>query len=115
MEVILTQRCKSLTGTVGSRFGYYIRSTKTGRFFSQRSRHCELPEAHWRFIVSCAELSKLNLHIADIKVDWLELQTALYEAKCFTASEQVRRNYADKHKATYNAADVLNLKITFGL
>ena len=55
------------------------------------------------------------MYITDIKVDWLELQTALYEAKCFTASEQVRRNYADKCKATYNARDILNLKITFSL
>ena len=115
MEVILTQRCKSLTGTVGSRFGYYIRSTKTGRFFSQRSRYCELPEAHWFFIVTCAELAKLNLHIADIKVDWVELSNALLEARHFIAKRQVSRNGLLGIKTTYNAADVLNLKITFAL
>lgn len=115
MEVILSQRCKSLTGTVGSGFGYYIRSTKTGRFFSQRSKHSVPPDGHWQFIVSCAEIAKNGFMLSDIKVNWLELQTALYEAKCFVASEQVRRNYADKCKATYDARDILNLKITFGL
>ena len=82
---------------------------------SQRSKHGAPPDGHWRFIVLCAELAQNGLYISDIKVDWLELQNALYEAKCFTASEQVRRNYADKRKASYNARDVLNLKTTFGL
>ena len=115
MEVILSQRCKSLTGTIGGRFGYYIRSTKTGRFFSQRSKHSVPPDGHWQFIVSCAEIAKLNLHIADIKVHWMELQTALYEAHHFQASEHVRRNYNDKAKTNYDARDILNLKTTFGL
>lgn len=57
----------------------------------------------------------MGLHIKDIKVDWLELQSALFEAKCFTASEQVRRNYAEKNMTTYNARDIINLKTTFGL
>ena len=115
MEVILTQRCKSLTGTIGSRFGYYIRSTKTGRFFSQRSKHNVPPDGHWRFIWTCAELTKINLHIADIKVDWVELSNALLEAHHFFAKRQVCRNGLLGIKTTYNAADVLNLKTTFGL
>ena len=115
MEVILSQRCKSLTGMLGSGFGYHIQRRKNGFFSKRNSKGVVPPDGHWQFIVSCAELAQLNLHIADIKVNWLELQTALYEAKCFIASEQVRRNYADKCKATYDARDILNLKITFGL
>lgn len=109
MEVILTQRCKSLTGTVGSRFGYYIRSTKKGRFFSQRSRYCELPEAHWFFIVTCAELAKLGLHIADIKVSQTEVLTALRESG--------RGDYLWKlrYPSYLHATDVLNLKQELGL
>ena len=115
MEVLLSEQCLALTGMLDRGTGYYLRSTKKGRFFSQRSKHSVPPDGHWRFIVLCAELVHRKLYLTDIKVHWLELQTALYEAKRFTASEQVRRNYADKCKATYNARDVLNLKITFGL
>ena len=95
--------------------GYHLEHRKNG-FFSKRDQRGFVPsDGHWRFIVLCAELTRNKLYVTDIKVHWLELQTALYEAKCFTASEQVRRNYADKCKATYNARDVLNLKTTFGL
>ena len=115
MEVLLSEQCLALTGMLDRGTGYYLRSTKKGRFFSQRSKHSVPYDGHWRFIVLCAECVHYKLYITDIKVDWLELQTALYEAKCFTASEQVRRNYADKCKASYNARDILNLKYLFGL
>ena len=115
MKVILSNRCLSLTGMLERGLGYHLQRRKNG-FFSKRNTKGFVPsDGHWRFIVLCAELAHNKLYITDIKVNWLELQTALYEAKHFTASEQVRRNYADKCKATYNAADVLNLKITFGL
>ena len=115
MEIILSSTCKSLTGTLIHGLGYYIRSTKKGRFFGQRSKHDVPPDGHWRFIVTCAALAQSELHIADIRVEWEELQSALYEAKCFSASEMVRRNYADKNKVWYDARDILNLKTTFGL
>ena len=115
MEIFLSQHCESLTGSLGRGFGYYIRSTKKGRYFGQRSKHSVPPDGHWRFIVTCAELAQNKLHITDVKVDWFELQGALYEAKHFTAAEQVRRNYADKNFSKYNARDILNLKNTFGL
>lgn len=114
MEVILTQRCKSLTGVLGSGFGYFI-VRRGNRFFSQRSRYSVPPDGHWRFIVSCAELAKLNLHIADIEVDWVELSNALLEARHFIAKRQVSRNGLLGIKNTYNAADVLNLKQELGL
>ncbi len=114
MKIILSKQCESLTGSLGRGFGYFI--VKRGdSFFSQRSRHSVPPDGHWRFILTCAELAQHKLHIADIRVGWLELQTALYEAKHYIASEQVRRNYADKNFHEYNARDILNLKTTFGL
>ena len=115
MEILLSPTCKSLTGTLGRGFGYYIRSTKKGRFFGQRSKHAVPPDGHWRFIVACAELAQSYLHIGDIRIEWEELQSALYEAKYFMASEMVRRNYTDKNKVWYDAQDIINLKTTFGL
>ena len=115
MEVILSRQCLSLTGMLERGLGYYLRSTKKGRFYSQRSKGVVPPDGHWRFIVLCAEQAQNGLHIADVKVGWMEVQSALYEARHFIASEQVRRNYADKSKATYDARDILNLKITFSL
>ena len=108
MEIFLSQQCESLTGTLGRGFGYYIRSTKTGRFFGQRSKHSVPPDGHWRFIVTCAELAQNKLHIADIKVSREEVKKALYEARCFIAMQNLRKNF-------YDARDILNFKITFGL
>ena len=115
MEIILSQRCKSFTGTISRTHGYAIRRTGK-RFFSQRtySRHAT-PEGHWRFILSCVELAKQGYMITDIRIGWEELQSALYEAKFFIASEMVRRNYTDKNKVHYDARDILNIKTTFGL
>ena len=114
MEIILSKQCESLTGSLGRGFGYFI-VRRGKRFFSQRSRHSVPPDGHWRMILTCAELAQNKLHIADIKIGWLELQTALYEAKSYIASEQVRRNHVEKCKDTYDARDIINLKITFGL
>ncbi len=92
MKVILSEQCLSLTGMLERGLGYHLEHRKNGFFSKRDQRGFVPPDGHWRFIVLC-----------------------LYEAKRFTASEQVRRNYADKCKATYNARDVLNLKTTFGL
>ena len=115
MKVILSSQCISLTGMLERSLGYHLQQRKNGCFAKRNTKGFVPPDGHWRFIVLCAELAHNKLYIIDIKVDWLELQTALYEAKCFIASGQVRRNYADKGKASYNARDILNLKTTFGL
>ena len=115
MKVILSNQCLSLTGMLERGLGYHLEQRKNGFFAKRNTKGFVPPDGHWRFIVLCAELTRNKLYITDIKVGWLELQTALYEARHFTASEQVRRNYTDKCKATYNARDVLNLKTTFGL
>lgn len=115
MKIILTEQCESFTGSLGRGFGYHIQRRKNG-FFAKRNTKGIVPQdGHWRFIVACAEQARMKLHIADIKVNWIEVQSALYDARHFAASEQVRRNYDDKCKATYDAQDIINLKTTFGL
>ena len=108
MEIFLSKQCESLTGSLGRGFGYYIRSTKTGRFFGQRSKHSVQPDGHWRFIVLCAELAQNGLYVTDISVSRNELGAALYDARCFIAMQNLSKD-------TYNARDILNLKTTFSL
>ena len=109
MEIILSKHCESLTGSLGYGFGYSI--VKRGkRFFSQRSNHnvSVPPDGHWRFICACAELAKNKLQIADISVKRDELREALYDAHHFNAARCLALQ-------NYNARDIINLKITFGL
>ena len=108
MEIFLSKQCESLTGSLGRGFGYYIRSTKKGRYFGQRSKHSVPTDGHWRFIVTCAQLAQNKLHIADIKVSREELKQALLEAGHHTAMWHLELSI-------YNARDILNLKTTFGL
>ena len=110
MKVILSSQCLSLTGMLERGLGYSLQRRKSG-FYSQRSKHGAPPDGHWRFIVLCAELAKNGLHISDIQVSREELHNALYEAHHFVAAEHVNRWI----KLTYNARDIINLKITFGL
>lgn len=108
MRVILSNNCLSLTGMLRTDLGYYLRSTKKGNFYSQRSKHGAPPDGHWRFIVLCAELAQNKLHITDVRVSREEVKQALYEAHLFIAMQNLRLE-------TYNARDILNLKTTFGL
>ena len=115
MQIILTEKCTSYTGSVGRGFGYAIQK-RGKRFYGVRQSRGHVPRnGHLQFIFACAEIAKRQLHIADIRVGWLELQEACYEAGRYIAAEHVRRNYADKAKATYNADDIINFKTTFGL
>lgn len=114
MEIKLSPTCEALTGSLGRGFGYFIAQRKNG-FFGVRSRHFVPPDGHWRFILACAEIAKNKLHISDIEIHWLELASALYEARQFTAGRHVRENGLACKKLTYNAADIINLKITFSL
>ena len=112
MEIILSRTCKSLTGSLGRSLGYYIRSARskdgTVRFYGQRSKHTVPPDGHWRFIIACAELAQMSLHISDIQLTRTELESALNEAHAFIAAQNLRLN-------CYHARDILNLKTTFGL
>ena len=80
MEIFLSKQCESFTGTPGQGFGYAIRK-RGKRFYSVRcSKGSVPPDGHWRFIVTCAELAKSGLHIADIKVKQEEVDAARMEA-----------------------------------
>ena len=107
MQVILSKQCLSLTGMLRSDLGYFL-VNRRGKFFSQRSKHAVPPDGHLRFICTCAELAQNKLHITDIRVSREELKSALYEARCFIAMQNLKLEF-------YNARDILNLKTTFGL
>lgn len=108
MEVILTQKCKSLTGVLGSGFGYHIQRRKNGFFSKRNSKGPIPPDGHLRFIFACADLVQNKLHIADIKVSREEVRRALLEAGDLSAVWNLNLDI-------YNARDILNLKTTFGL
>ena len=107
MKIILSSNCESFTGSLGRGFGYFIVRRKNG-FFSVRSRHSVPPDGHWNFIVACAEIARMGLHFSDIKASRVEVSDALKEAQKFIALQNLRKD-------SYNARDILNLKITFGL
>ena len=108
MEIILSNHVKSLTGSLGRGFGYHIKHRKNGFFGERNSNGSIPPDGHWRFIVACAELAQMSLHISDIQLSRTELESALREAHAFIAAQNLRLN-------CYHARDILNLKTTFGL
>ena len=115
MEIILNEKVKSLTGSFGRGYGYHIQKRKD-RFYGQRNAKGIVPaDGHWRFVLTCAEIAKIGLHISGVRIGVLELHAALTEAKLYMAAQQVVMNYQKEVKATYNAQDIINLKTTFGL
>ena len=115
MQLLLSKQCESLTGSLGRGFGYFIQKRRNG-FYGIRNRKGTVPpDGHWRFILACAELAQSKLHVTDIRLSWEELQSALYEAHHFQASRKVKDNEYAACKKSYNAADIINLKISFGL
>ena len=85
MEIILSKQCKSLTGSLGRGFGYFIvarwsRKDVKFRFYSQRSKWDVPADGHLRFIFACAELAQMKTHITDIRIYSVELREALDEA-----------------------------------
>ena len=115
MEAILSNQCLALTGMLERGLGYSLRRSKKGRFFAHRSpKGFVPPDGHWRFIVLCAELAQNGLHISDIRVSRKELAQALDEA--FPVGHRALLSHrCDNLPDILSAADVLNLKMTFGL
>ena len=100
----------SLVGTLERGLGYHIEHRKNG-FFSKRNQKSFVPpDGHWRFIVLCAELAQLKLHITDIEVTNRELFEALREAN-LPSPAFLNWNIVE----IYHVADIINLKKTFGL
>ncbi len=114
MEIILSKQCESLTGSLGKGYGYFIqrRRGQDGKyhFFSQRSKHPPIPQdGHLRFIFACAELTQMNLHIADMRVSRDELVNAVEEAGwCLS-------RFMENLHPTLTAKEVLTFKQTVGL
>lgn len=86
MEIILSKQCKSLTGSLGHGFGYFIqrRRDRYGRvrFYSQRYKCPPVPrDGHIRFIIACTDLADMKLHLTDIQVSVGELRDAMREAQ----------------------------------
>ena len=115
MKIFLSKQCESLTGILNANHGYHIEHRKNG-FFSKRNQKGIIPDdGHWRHILLCAQLANNPLYIADIEIHWEELRKALEEAHYWVASQVVRDNGLTAKKLFYNAADIRNLQITFGL
>ena len=115
MEIILNEGVQSLTGSLGRGFGYHIQRRKD-RFYVKRNAKGIVPaDGHWRFVLTCAEIAKMGLHIADVQIDALELHAALIKAAKHMAAQQVLTNYQKGVMLKYNARDIMNLKTTFGL
>ena len=105
MEIILSENCRSFTGTISRYHGYCIRRVGD-RFFSKRNTNAPVPpDGHWRFILSMAKLAQAKLVVTDISIRGTELMDALYEANHpFVAIHMV------EPEAVYSATDVLELE-----
>jgi len=103
MEIILSNQCESLTGTLGKGFGYHIQHCKNGFFAKRNAKGYIPPDGHLRFIIACAELAKSGLHIEDIRVKGEELNDALNEAG-------VKPFIFARKKNMYNAGGILLIK-----
>ena len=108
MEIILNSDIASLTGKLDNTTGYCIRR-RGKRFFSYRMPCGNIRYDLWRFINQCATLAYCKQYIDDILIKPTELWLALRIAHHFVAADNV------KHDRIYNARDIINLKITFGL
>lgn len=102
MEIILSQRCESLTGSIDNGLGYHIQKRKNG-FFSKRNSNGYVPaDGHWMMIRLCAFMAYQRLYITDIRVTGYELKAALQEAAYLESALLVDVD------EVYNAEGVLN-------
>ena len=107
MEIILSKFCKSITGVISRKHGYYIKCIN-GRFYGARTSRTDVPpDGHWRFILCLANMAAntRNIFVSDICVPSLELTAALSEAEYppFAIMALCVPGHA------YNAAEVLLL------
>lgn len=80
MEIILSNRVESLTGTLLKGCGYHIVHRKNG-FFGRRNSKGYVPEkGHLVFIVRCAHLAREGVYVSDIRISGREIIEALREA-----------------------------------
>ena len=111
MEVILSNRVKSFTGSLGAGFGYSIRR-RGNSFFAMRSPKGFVPmDGHWRFIKTCAQLAMINSHISDILVSAKELREALDECGLLYGCDLI---HAEKSQI-FHASQVMDFKKRWAL
>lgn len=111
MRIILTDQCKSLTGSLGAGFGYHIQRRKNG-FFAKRNSKGDVPfNGHWLFIVACAQLAILNAHISDILVSAKELREALDECGLWYGHDLIHA----EESQTFHASQVMDFKKRWAL
>ena len=109
MEVILSKQCKSLTGSVGRGFGYHIQRRKNGFFTKRNAKGDVPPSGHIRFILACAKMAQMALHITDINIRAYELWQALIEAgQYFIATELKLKYEVASPSQTLNAKQVID-------
>lgn len=116
MEIILSNQCESLTGSLGRGFGYFIvgrwsRKDVKYRYYSQRSRWDVPPDGHLRFILTCANLAQSKLHIADIRISAKEFRQACWQADRWYGHEVIIAK--DSH--VFNANDIMRFKQKWNL
>ena len=111
MKIILTDQCKSLTGSLGAGFGYHIQRRKNG-FFAKRNSKGDVPfNGHWLFITACADLALLGTHIDDILVTAGELREAIEEAGYLYGDRLVKA----KRDEIFHASQVMDFKKRWAL
>ena len=114
MEIILSKQCEAITGSLGKGFGYHIQrrtdlNGKTRFWGVRKSKGAIPPDGHWEFIVACAELAQMRLHISDIRVSRDELVEAVEEAGwCLS-------RFMENLHPTLTAKEVLTFKQNVGL
>lgn len=108
MQIFLSKQCESLTGSLGSGYGYAVQKQKGGYYGKRNSKGNVPPDGHLRFILKCAELARMKLHIVDIRVPRIELQVALMEAGQYPASLRITQ-------PEFNAEQVFNFKQKYKL
>ena len=102
MEIVLSNKYKSITGTLSKKHGYAIRK-QNNRFIGVRNSNGHVPpEGHLRFIFDCAAMAKDKLIITDIQLKGQELIDAYNEAG-YEPSSIVP-------DVSYNAHDVFSIK-----
>ena len=113
MQVILTTQCIHIAGSLGKGFGYSIQF-QNGQFVSKRNSRGYVPHyGHYRFILACAELAMLQLHIKDISVSREEMLEAAREASSDLRDNPYTLIYyhirQDTGREFYHARDVFFL------
>ena len=109
MEIILSKHCTNFSGSINKSYGYSV-CRRGKRFFSVRNANRHVPaEGHIRFILSCAEIAQMALHITDINIRAYELWQALIEAgQYFIATELEHKYEVASPSQTLNAKQVLD-------